>query len=239
MPVVRIGEVTTGARPLIAVPLTDREVRGEAEPEAADIIELRVDMFENLTAEYVAHVVEMARERFSKPLITTVRSYSEGGAVKIEDRKRKELFKAIIDLTDAVDIEIESDIFGGIVRLARKRGKTSIASFHDFSATPGIDELSGIIRKGKSFRADIVKIAVMPNSMGDLRVITDLTLRYHEQGIITIAMGELGMASRIFLPMIGSLITFASLDISTAPGQLSIHRMKEFFSVLEGDTISG
>ncbi|UCG78279.1 MAG: type I 3-dehydroquinate dehydratase [Nitrospirota bacterium] len=233
MPDIRIGAFERSDFPLIAVPLTDRSLSSELNLDNADIIEMRVDMFEEHSEKHVVHTLLKAKEMFDKPLIATIRSISEGGAVEIDDKTRKKLFKSLIKHTDAVDIEINSEIFSSTVKLARKNNKLSIGSFHDFIRTPDASELEEAIKRGRSFKADIVKIAVMPNSMDDLQTITDMTLKHSKDGIISIAMGELGMASRIFLPMIGSLITFASIDVESAPGQLSLRKMKEFLSVLK------
>lgn len=228
---IQIGDITAGTYPLIAVPLTDKSVLSGVDAEDADIIELRVDMFEKLSGEYIKEIVGKAKDTLKKPVITTIRSYTEGGAVRISDKERESLFKAVIKCTDAVDIEIRSEIFNRIVKLAHRHKKTAIGSFHDFVQTPEPDKLSDIFKRGKSFKADIIKIAVMPNSADDLRTITELTLRFHDKGLIAVAMGGLGMSSRIYLPLIGSLMTFASLDIATAPGQLSLKDIKGFLSV--------
>lgn len=230
---IKLGHLTTADFPLIAVPLIDKSLSSDLNIDDADAIELRVDMFDILSESYVVDIINQAKERFSKPVITTIRSFNEGGAVEIDDKTRKKLFKAIMKHTDAVDIEINSEIFNGVVKLARKNNKMSIGSFHDFIRTPEPDKLAAVIKKGKSFKADVVKIAVMPNNMQDLRTITDITIRHSDVGLITIAMGELGMASRVCFPMIGSLLTFATLDVKTAPGQLSLSQIKEFLSVLK------
>ncbi len=234
----KIGNIVAGSHPLIAVPLTDKEIFADIDASDADIIELRIDMFENIDTDYVKKIVVQVKEKFNKPIIATVRLESEGGRLHIDAEKRVELFKAIVDLVDAVDIEIRSDIFGKIVKLAHKEGKIAIGSFHDFLKTPTYDDMTAIIRQGRSHNADIVKIAVMPNSLEDLRTITELTLHHSNEGLISIAMGETGMASRIFLPMIGSLLTFASLDLTTAPGQMSLEKMKEFFTVIKKETLT-
>ena len=229
----KIGDLTTFDFPLIAVPLIDKSLTPELNLDDADVVEMRVDMFNDLSVKYVVDTLIQAREQLNKPIITTIRRFSEGGAVEIDDKTRKKLFKAVIKHTDAVDIEINSEIFNGVVKLARKNKKMSIGSFHDFIRTPKPDELEAVIKKGKSFKADVVKIAVMPNNIQDLRTITDITIDHSDVGLITIAMGELGMASRVFFPMIGSLLTFATLDVETAPGQLSLSKIKEFLSVLK------
>jgi 3-dehydroquinate dehydratase-1 len=229
----RIGDLSGKDFPLIVVPLIDKSLSSSINIDDADAIEMRVDMFDDLSEEYVVDTISKAKDNFNKPIILTIRSYSEGGAVQIDDKTRKKLFKALIKHVDAVDVEINSEIFGGIIKLARKNKKVSVGSFHDFTGTPSHEELSATIKKAKSFKADLVKIAVMPNSTQDLCTLTDITLKHADVGLITIAMGELGMASRVFFPMIGSLVTFATLDVETAPGQLSLSKIKEFLSVIK------
>ena len=228
----KIGELTAFDFPLIAVPLVDKSLTPELNVDDADVIEMRVDMFDDISEKYIVETLIKVKEQLNKPIITTIRRFSEGGATEIDDKARKKLFKAVIKHTDAVDIEINSEIFNNIVKLARKNKKMSIGSFHDFIRTPNSDELEKVIKRGKSFKADVIKIAVMPNNIQDLRTITDFTLTHSDVGLITIAMGELGMSSRVFFPMIGSLLTFATLDVTTAPGQLSLSKIKEFLSVL-------
>lgn len=227
-----LGTYTEYDFPLIAVPLIDTSLTPELNVDDADVIELRVDMFSDVEEKYVVNTHIRAKEQLNKPIITTIRSVSEGGATEIDDKTRKKLFKAVIKYTDAVDIEINSEIFNSTVKLARKNKKLSIGSFHDFIRTPNADELETVMKRGRSFKADVIKVAVMPNNIHDLKAITSFALNHPEDRMITIAMGELGMSSRIFFPMIGSLLTFATLDVATAPGQLSLSQIKEFLSVL-------
>jgi len=232
---ISIGNIRLGERPLIAVPMTDKSLEADISADDADLIEVRVDMFSDLSKEYVIDHIRKIKEKFGKPVITTIRWYHEGGAVEMEDKERKKLYKEIAEHSDAIDVEISSDVFGGALKAGRKKKKPVIASFHDFTGTPDLSFMAELVRKAKSFKADIVKIAVMPRDAEDLRTLTRFTLDHHDEGIIAIAMGELGMMSRTFLPMIGSLITFASLDTVSAPGQLSLAEMKRFLSVLEQD----
>lgn len=226
-----IGSIRTGEYPLIVVPFTDRSLSSGVTPSDADIIELRVDMFSDTAVGSVVASTVGIRDKFGKPLIVTVRRSEEGGAMTLNDDERLAIFRALLDHCDAVDIEIGSDIFGSVVAMAQRHRKTVIGSFHDFSGTPEINELIRIVEKGRSFTADIVKIAVMPKSRHDLQTLTALTLKYCDQGIITIGMGLLGTASRLYLPMIGSLMAYASLDEETAPGQLSLAEMRRHFSL--------
>jgi len=223
---ISIGNIKLGERPLVAVPLTDKSLESDLSAADADLIEIRVDMFSDLSKGYVIDHINKIKDKFGKPVITTIRWYHEGGAVEMEE---------IAEYTDAIDVELSSDVFGGALKAGRKKKKPVIASFHDFTGTPDLSTLSNLIKKAKSFKADIVKVAVMPRDAGDLRTITRFTLDHYDDAIIAIAMGELGMMSRAFLPMIGSLITFASLDTVTAPGQMSLAEMKKFLSVMDHD----
>jgi len=232
---ISIGNIKLGERPLVAVPLTDKSLEADLSAADADLIEIRVDMFSDLSKGYVIDHINKIKDKFGKPVITTIRWYHEGGAVEMEEKERNKLYKEIAEYTDAIDVEISSDVFGGALKAGRKKKKPVIASFHDFTGTPDLSTLSNLVKKAKSFKADIVKVAVMPRDAGDLRTITRFTLDHYDDAIIAIAMGELGMISRAFLPMIGSLITFASLDTVTAPGQMSLAEMKKFLSVMDHD----
>ncbi len=225
---IMIGNLILGKRPLTAVPLTDKGVTSIDSIEGADIIELRIDMFSDISIPHIKNIFIKAKERFNAPIIATCRAKQEGGAIDLSEDKRAEIISAVITITDSIDIEMHSVIAEKIINKAKENNKTSIVSYHNFSETPPLSKLSDLFNKGNGMDADIVKIAVMPNSPEDLRVITEFTLRYHDREIITIAMGDIGMASRIYLPMIGSLFTFASLEAETAPGQLHIKEIKRF-----------
>ncbi len=225
---ISIGNVLLGERPLISAPLTDISIDSLDSINGADLIELRIDMFSDLSLTHIMNTFNRTRERFNVPVIATCRSSREGGAAEISDKRRKKILETIITTADAIDIEIQSKIASSIISHARDHKKTAIASYHNFTETPSLAKLNEIYREGRQPGADIIKIAVMARTSDDLRVITELTLRYHNDAFITIAMGEVGMSTRIFFPMIGSLITYASLETKTAPGQLSITEVKRF-----------
>jgi len=55
---------------------------------------------------------------------------------------------------------------------------------------------------------------------------------YPEQAIIMIAMGSLGMISRLSGEIFGSAITFASVRNASAPGQISVTDMKSILQLI-------
>ncbi|MEO5360061.1 MAG: type I 3-dehydroquinate dehydratase [Nitrospirota bacterium] len=215
-------------RPQIAVPLNDADVLSIKTLRGADIAELRIDMFSDLSISYVQDIFKTFKGKFrGVPVIATCRSKEEGGAAAIADEDRTGIFSYIIDLTDAVDIEVESDIAPNIAALTNKHSKTLITSYHNFAQTPDERKLEEVYEQGRHIGARIVKIAVTPNGMDDIKRLTAFTLDH--KPVVSIAMGDKGMASRIFLPLIGSLFTFASLETVTAPGQLSIDEVKKYY----------
>jgi 3-dehydroquinate dehydratase-1 len=223
----RLGTLELGRKPLIAVPLTDVEVRVQtAEALAfADILELRIDLFENQEPDHVATICAEARSA-GAPLIATVRSTREGGGTQMPDDERQRLFETAIPDVDAVDIELRSSLRGCIVDRIHQNGKLAIVSHHDLRGTPATEQLSAIVDSARSAGADIVKIATQANTSNDRNRLLELLLQRREEALIIIAMGPLGAASRVFFPLCGSLITYGFLNESVAPGQLSIRDLR-------------
>ncbi|MBF0343791.1 MAG: type I 3-dehydroquinate dehydratase [Nitrospirae bacterium] len=228
MNAVNIGSLVLGERPLIAVALTDRDAAAINTLHGADLIELRIDMFNDLSDHNVKSVFAMARDRFGVPIIATCRLECEGGFRKIAEDDRLELLKAVTGLSDAIDVEINSEIATSVIAHVKQANKTVITSYHNFQHTPPIEELTAIMAKCKQAGGHITKIAVMANSQDDLQTMTLFTIDHYRDNIVTIVMGRLGMASRVFFPLIGSLFTFASIETLSAPGQMPIHDVSKF-----------
>lgn len=83
-----------------------------------------------------------------------------------------------------------------------------------------------------------VKVAVMPERECDvldlLQITRDMTLEYGNH-FISMAMGDLGRLSRISGYLTGSCWTFASLENSSAPGQISLKETVEILDLLENE----
>jgi len=131
-----------------------------------------------------------------------------------------------VPYVDAIDIELDTPIGPDVI--AGAEGKTIIVSEHDFTSTPSVEGLNHMVEQGIQQGADIVKIATMATCVQD---ITRL-LRFTEDcttPLVTIAMGPLGTASRVFAPLFGSLYTYGFITESVAPGQISAEELaKEF-----------
>jgi 3-dehydroquinate dehydratase-1 len=229
-----IGRYKLGDVPLIAGVLTDSDVSGlgPGGMDSADIIELRIDMFDSFVPEHVEHVFRTAREKFGKPIIATVRDSKEGGGKAIQDRPA--MYRLVIPFADAVDVEIlAGDVMKQAKDLCRDNGRLLIGSYHNFESTPADDFLEQLIATGRHNGADVVKIAVTAKKEDDFIRLMLLTLRHKSRGVVTIAMGDKGLPSRVFSPLFGSLITYGSINKPSAPGQLSAVEVMDTFRKLK------
>ncbi len=222
---ISIGPVELGTLPRIAVPLVDREL-GEIQSALrwADIVELRVDMCDATDESAVAESCRKAAA--TAPLLVTVRSHDQGGAIELDDQRRLALYEAAMPHADAVDVELRSPIRDAVLERARSRGVTTIVSHHDFAATPDRDELDALVAEARQVDADIAKLAATANDAGDRNRLLDVLRANRERAMIVIAMGAHGAASRVFFPLCGSVLTYGFLHDSVAPGQLSIRELR-------------
>lgn len=200
----------------------------KAVAQGADLLEVRVDSFADLDPATLAENLKKLKKISGLPIILTVRSRKEGGVRPLSDRTRAALFDALIPYSDMIDIELSSSgIMENVVNSAKRNGKTVIISHHNFKTTPGDGALRNIIEKSRKKGADIVKVAAHARSLDDLKRLAGVLLGADD--LIIIAMGSIGAASRVFFPMLGSLITYGSITGSTAPGQLTLKEIKEEF----------
>lgn len=234
----KLGALELGEAPRLAVPFTDREppetVAGAA-ARGAEIAELRVDLFSSTTAGLYGWNLERFR---GLATIGTIRSSAEGGGWKGAEATRLELFAALAPRVDALDVELAStELRDEVVAMAHEQGALAILSHHDFERTPGRAELGDLADAAREAGADIVKIATTPRGPDDLRALAGLCLDRPETPLIAIGMGRLGLATRLLLPALGSLVTFASLDAAsaTAPGQVPLDEMRAWLDRLFPD----
>jgi 3-dehydroquinate dehydratase type I len=199
----------------------------------ADILELRIDRIRN------ADVPKLLAAR-KKPVIVTNRRSDEGGDFRGTEEERVGLLKqAVRSGAEYVDIEARTDkrLLGELLTEIRKQGNatTAIFSWHDFSKTPQPAQLQSILEKCARHEG-IVKIATMANESEDNLKVLGLIPEAKKMGreIIAFCMGEKGRLSRIAAPLLGSYLSYASLEkgAESAPGQFTAAEMKRILRVL-------
>lgn len=242
MRVVYIKKLAIGeGRPKICVPIcgkTKESIINEAEKILrlpADIVEWRADWYDEVfdfdclkgTLAALRNVLEDC------PLLFTFRSIQEGGEKGIRPQKYLELAQVVCEsgMIDALDVELFMDAKMNpmIVDMAHKHNVVIIASNHDFRKTPEKAELTRRMILMDEMGADILKIAVMPNSKSDVLELLSATEEmgrlYTDKPVITMSMGPLGLISRLAGEAFGSALTFGAGEKASAPGQMPANQL--------------
>jgi 3-dehydroquinate dehydratase-1 len=218
-----IGTVRLGGRPAVVAAGGETDVDGLAAA-AADLLELRGDLFDDPTPARVLRALERLRAT-GRPIIFTARAASEGGRAMPETH-RAALYRAALPLVAAVDVEIAAtDLAAELVRTAGT-GPAIILSAHDFAATPTRDDLLGLVARARRLGAGLPKLATRTATLDDLCTLLDVTLAARADGIVTLGMGRFGPLSRIVLPAAGSLLTYGAAGRGTAPGQTPVAELR-------------
>lgn len=222
-------------RPLITASLSDEDILSlECKHLApADIIELRIDLFDNTSLPYICSIVKTARYKFSMPILATIRDTKEGGSKQFFSRLT--VYRAIAELISLIDIEINSNSqeIADTKALCKTAGLKLLLSYHNFEGMPSVPEIRAIIAKAFDMQADIVKIALKCKHIDEVHELYRLCLEYKDKDAIFIAMGDVAKASRIVCPLCGSLMTYGYVNKPTAEGQLSIEEIYQVFKLLK------
>lgn len=248
MKTAKIGKITLeSGKVKIAIPVMgncEEDVLSDAvllRKEKPDIVEWRADFFweEDGLRDFSLIMGTAKKLRIfleDIPLIFTIRSIEEGGNAKVSLEVYESIIREISkkSLADAVDIEIfkfsgQEERLDRLVGDIRKSGLTIIMSNHDFNKTPSIEEMIKRLQMMEIAGADIAKLAVMPQERQDVMDLMNATFLADQTlgiPIITMSMGELGKSSRVSGSVTGSCLTFAAKGKASAPGQLSIEKMR-------------
>ncbi len=227
-------------RPLVCVSVTERRAEAVLEELAylsksdADMIEWRLDCFEGVCDCNAIRAVLSAAAPLLKEKIFlyTFRSREQGGAAELADEAVEDVHQLAAEAgcVDFVDLEYfrEKHPARKIQRL-RNGGVRVIASHHDFLETPKPEVMHLLLERMRAGGADVVKLAVMPQSAADvlelLKVTAEFRENYPQTPIITMSMGALGSISRICGETFGSCVTFGAHRRASAPGQYELGRL--------------
>jgi len=100
-----------------------------------------------------------------------------------------------------------------------------LVSYHDYDKTPALDELRAVIEDTATYPNVICKIAVRVQQPDDIARLKSLLAEPRIIPLCLIGMGDLGIATRLEFPRLGSCLAYGHLDGSTAPGQLSCEEL--------------
>jgi 3-dehydroquinate dehydratase-1 len=199
-------------------------------------IELRIDEFlRNFEEKDLVEWIKKIRRIGENTLIGTLRWYKEGGdnSFYLPDKKRLEIFRLIGEYFDIIDVEIKSKICENVIEICKSKNKKVLLSYHNFKKTPNINILKKIIKKGKKYGADMIKIATNVTTKKHIFTLTELTYKYSKKmDLIVIPMGT-SIYERIIPLFFGSKFTYVSLNKKTAPSQPSYFEILKFIEMIE------
>ena len=251
MKTVSVQGLTLGSgRPKICIPVTAKnhaEIISQGRQIAdckgvcADLCEWRIDWFDGVWDRQALKETGSALREVLQgmPLLVTFRTKQEGGNLPCDSERYRTLIENICadGYADLVDIELFTTGEDGqeLARLAAEKGTKTIFSSHDFLKTPPRDEILSRLEKMEQLGADICKIAVMPHSAEDVLTLLSATeerFRVSCVPLITMSMGRLGAVSRVCGELIGSCLTFGTLEQASAPGQLPADKLVGMLEML-------
>ncbi|MBN1369308.1 MAG: type I 3-dehydroquinate dehydratase [Dehalococcoidaceae bacterium] len=199
-----------------------REVAG-----ISDLYELRLDL--------IGKDWQRLLLLIDKPWIATCRSAREGGKWNGSEQERShELIKACRAGACMADIELTSPILEKLVHEIKKTARL-VLSYHNFELTPPIEELVLLAKQGFVHGADIVKIATTARCLEDNLTVLKLARVFKNREIVSMAMGEAGICSRILGPLSGNTFTYAAAacGFESASGQLTTSQLRKIYSLFE------
>ncbi len=212
---------------MICIPIieetTDEVIRAMKEAFVlADLVEIRVDYIKDPDLEKI-----LAAKK--KPIIITITPKDENSRFKGSEQERIALLSRAVELgADYIDVNYGCSALNSL--LENRKSTRIIVSVHNFKETP--EGLDLIYEQLKKTGADIIKIATFANRLSDNIRIFDL-IRKRDRDIIAICMGPKGEISRVLAPVLGSFLTFASLDSGreSAPGQIPARVLKDIYRI--------
>lgn len=198
----------------------------QAQAEGAGMVEVRLDTCAELAgSRAVLSELVAAIPRLALPALVTLRHLDEGGSWSGDPSEREALY-AQADAAGAAYVDIELAHDSGW----RPQRAGLVLSQHDFAGMSG--DLEAAVHAMHAAGAAVAKIAVTPDDAADLATVERL-YRHSSGPLCAIAMGEVGLPSRLLAGCWGAIFTFARLDgtAGSAPGQPTARELSQLYRV--------
>ncbi|MEI6667947.1 MAG: type I 3-dehydroquinate dehydratase [Acidobacteriota bacterium] len=187
-------------------------IRARDEVCDADLVELRLDSVSDPD-------VDGALRGRRCPVIVTCRWNAEGGRFQGSEMQRRALLEHALDAgAEFVDLEWRAG-WDEVVR--RREGRNVVLSHHDFDGVPA--DVASRAEAMLATGAAVVKIAVMATHLSDCLPLLEIGRRHRGRSLVLLAMGDAGLATRVFAARFGSCWSYAGDGV--APGQIDIGRL--------------
>ncbi len=178
------------------------------------VVDLDVGRLESLINKYPERLLLLFRRKNLEP-------------IKMSISERKTLIDRFEDAPLFFDFDITVQVEELDYYSEKGRNSKLIASYHNYSDTPPVNEIETILSKMDAYNPDIIKVATYCNSNADAILLLEVlnNLKKSERNPIVLGMGEHGVITRCFGGEFGNVMTFVTQDENdegTAPGQLSL-----------------
>jgi 3-dehydroquinate dehydratase I len=81
--------------------------------------------------------------------------------------------------------------------------------------------------------ADICKVVTTAQNFEDNLTALQINSEFPESRVISFTMGDLGLVSRVFCPLVGADFTYASIERGkeSAPGQITVGELRRIYGM--------
>jgi pentafunctional AROM polypeptide len=204
--------------------------------EGSDALELRVDLLDDFSSEFIGLQVALLRRNSTLPIVYTVRSEGQGGRFPNNDVDQ---MLRLIELgfklgCEYVDIEFGAPMDRFQAILSKKGHSKIIGSYHDISGVATWSNNGSMAQKYKELYpvSDIIKLIGKAKTFSDNFALYSFTndiapkLCSFKKPLIALLMGKEGQLSRslnaFFTP-----VTHPEVPVAAAPGQVSVKQIHE------------
>lgn len=206
----------------IVAALTDPAHAGKARKQGADLVELRIDLYEG----DLHRIVKKAKAACGLPVILTLRSAQEGGQFFGTPEEWIAKVQPLLPYADYFDVERQ---YACHVPAIREAGKQVIASHHAGQMVPLY--ILFVMERELRVYGDIPKLVITPQNNEDVLELLSFTLAAGKP-ICTGVMGAQFRQARAMLPFFGSEFVYCHTGTPTAAGQYSVEEFVQLKKIL-------
>ena len=171
----------------------------------------------------------------SKRAVFTLRSVKQKGKFTGNNEDRIFWLKQL-SLTQPMLLDVELQTLlddDELVDFFTEQKTRILVSWHDFEKTPANNELVDVLGQMRIY-SNYVKVVTAARNVHDCIRLLELYDVTTELNLISFAMGELGILSRVLCTIYGNApFTYAALEEAIAPGQPTIQQMRKLYDRID------
>ncbi len=168
-------------------------------------------------------------------LIATCRRREAGGKFSGTPDQQLRMLRSATDAgCQWIDLEIETvEAVPPFIHMLYTGHVNRILSYHDFHSTPSNSRLSDLALRlcqiADDIGFDVIKIATKCDSLAESLRLLSLPRQFRDRNVIAVPMDEVATPARILAPLFGSVLSYAPVEESTAPGQIPLAAARQLY----------